>query len=201
MKPEEEKKEQTAVNVKAGHYTPAMVDFLGYDLIKLSYDQSVLVIEDQLRFSNEVRTKGLQTAGLLTTLAVGLIAAICAVESTAARVVMVMLTVVLLGGLYGLFWGVIYRKSNVTRGTTQSYSLDKGMIETLKKVDVKQRAAFYLASSLKGIERDAVRQKAQVDKMQMHYQQVTKTMIILISIIMVATLLIAFLLETATPAL
>lgn len=192
---------QNPGNIKAGHYTPSMVSFLGYELIKSAYDQSILVVEDQLRFSNEVRTKGLHTAGLLTTLSVGLIAAICSVESTMARVVMSMLTVVLLGGLHGIFWGVIYRKNNVTRGTTQSYSLDGGMIDALKDVDASQRAAFYLASSLKGIESDAVRQREQVDKMQTCYQRVIKTVIVLISVIMLVTMVITLLFATATPAL
>jgi hypothetical protein len=192
---------QNPGNIKAGHYTPSMVSFLGYELIKSAYDQSILVVEDQLRFSNEVRTKGLHTAGLLTTLSVGLIAAICSVESTMARVVMSLLTVVLLGGLHGIFWGVIYRKNNVTRGTTQSYSLDGGMIDALKDVDASQRAAFYLASSLKGIERDAVRQREQVDKMQTYYQRITKTVIVLISVIMLVTMVITLLFATATPAL
>ena len=192
---------QNPGNIKAGHYTPSMVSFLGYDLIKSAYDESVLVVEDQLRFSNEVRTKGLHTAALLATLSVGLIAAICSVESTMARVVMSMLTVVLLGGLHGIFWGVIYRKNNVTRGTTQSYSLDGGMIDALKDVDASQRAAFYLASSLKGIERDAFRQREQVDKMQTYYQRVTKTVIVLISVIMLVAMVITLLFATATPAL
>jgi len=192
---------QNPGNIKAGHYTPSMVSFLGYELIKSAYDQSILVVKDQLRFSNEVRTKGLHTAGLLTTLSVGLIAAICSVESTMARVVMSMLTVVLLGGLHGIFWGVIYRKNNVTRGTTQSYSLDGGMIDALKDVDASQRAAFYLASSLKGIESDAVRQREQVDKMQTCYQRVIKTVIVLISVIMLVTMVITLLFATATPAL
>lgn len=191
---------QNPGNIKAGHYTPSMVSFLGYDAIKIAYDESIMAIEDQQRFSSEVRTKGLHTAALLATLSVGLIAVISAVDSTAVRIVTTLLAAILLGGLYAVFKKIIFRKSNVTRGSTQAYSLDEGMIDVLRTVEPGQRAAFFLASGLKGMERDAVRQKCETDRMQQSYENITKTMIILIGIVLVVSAVLAFLVKTPVPA-
>jgi len=191
---------QNPGNIKAGHYTPSMVSFLGYDAIKIAYDESIMAIEDQQRFSSEVRTKGLHTAALLATLSVGLIAVISAVDSTAVRIVTTLLAAILLGGLYAVFKKIIFRKSNVTRGSTQAYSLDEGMIDVLRTVEPGQRAAFFLASGLKGMERDAVRQKCETDRMQQSYENITKTMIILIGIVLVVSAVLAFLIKTPVPA-
>ena len=191
---------QNPGNIKAGHYTPSMVSFLGYDAIKIAYDESIMAIEDQQRFSSEVRTKGLHTAALLATLSVGLIAVISAVDSTAVRIVTTLLAAILLGGLYAVFKNIIFRKSNVTRGSTQAYSLDEGMIDVLRTVEPGQRAAFFLASGLKGMERDAVRQKCETDRMQQSYENITKTMIILIGIVLVVSAVLAFLIKTPVPA-
>lgn len=191
---------QNPGNIKAGHYTPSMVSFLGYDAIKIAYDESIMAIEDQQRFSSEVRTKSLHTAALLATLSVGLIAVISAVDSTAVRIVTTLLAAILLGGLYAVFKNIIFRKSNVTRGSTQAYSLDEGMIDVLRTVEPGQRAAFFLASGLKGMERDAVRQKCETDRMQQSYENITKTMIILIGIVLVVSAVLAFLVKTPVPA-
>ena len=191
---------QNPGNIKAGHYTPSMVSFLGYDAIKIAYDESIMAIEDQQRFSSEVRTKGLHTAALLATLSVGLIAVISAVDSTAVRIVTTLLAAILLGGLYAVFKNIIFRKSNVTRGSTQAYSLDEGMIDVLRTVEPGQRAAFFLASGLKGMERDAVRQKCETDRMQQSYENITKAMIILIGIVLVVSAVLAFLIKTPVPA-
>ncbi len=191
---------QNPGNIKAGHYTPSMVSFLGYDAIKIAYDESIMAIEDQQRFSSEVRTKGLHTAALLATLSVGLIAVISAVDSTAVRIVTTLLAAILLGGLYAVFKKIIFRKSNVTRGSTQAYSLDEGMIDVLRTVEPGQRAAFFLASGLKGMERDAVRQKCETDRMQQSYENITKAMIILIGIVLVVSAVLAFLIKTPVPA-
>ena len=191
---------QNPGNIKAGHYTPSMVSFLGYDAIKIAYDESIMAIEDQQRFSSEVRTKGLHTAALLATLSVGLIAVISAVDSTAVRIVTTLLAAILLGGLYAVFKNIIFRKSNVTRGSTQAYSLDEGMIDVLRTVEPGQRAAFFLASGLKGMEKDVNRQKCETDRMQQSYENITKTMIILIGIVLVVSAVLAFLVKTPVPA-
>jgi len=191
---------QNPGNIKAGHYTPSMVNFLGYDAIKIAYDESIMAIEDQQRFSSEVRTKGLHTAALLATLSVGLIAVISAVDSTAVRIVTTLLAAILLGGLYAVFKKIIFRKSNVTRGSTQAYSLDDGMIDVLRTVEPGQRAAFFLASGLKGMEKDVNRQKCETDRMQQSYENITKTMIILIGIVLVVSAVLAFLVKTPVPA-
>lgn len=191
---------QNPGNIKAGHYTPSMVNFLGYDAIKIAYDESIMAIEDQQRFSSEVRTKGLHTAAMLATLSVGLIAVISAVDSTAVRIVTTLLAAILLGGLYAVFKKIIFRKSNVTRGSTQAYSLDDGMIDVLRTVEPGQRAAFFLASGLKGMEKDVNRQKCETDRMQQSYENITKTMIILIGIVLVVSAVLAFLVKTPVPA-
>ena len=191
---------QNPGNIKAGHYIPSMVSFLGYDTIKSAYDESIMAIEDQQRFSGEVRTKGLHTAALLATLSVGLIAVISAVDSTAVRIVATLLATILLGGLYAVFKKIIFRKINVTRGSTQAYSLDEGMIDILRTVEPGQRAAFFLASGLKGMEKDVNRQKCETDKMQQSYENITKTMIILIGIVLVMSAVLAFLVKTPVPA-
>lgn len=191
---------QNPGNIKAGHYSPSMVSFLGYDAIKIAYDESIMAIEDQQRFSSEVRTKGLHTAALLATLSVGLIAVISAVDSTAVRIVTTLLAAILLGGLYAVFKKIIFRKSNVTRGSTQAYSLDEGMIDVLRTVEPGQRAAFFLASGLKGMEKDVNRQKCETDRMQQSYENITKTMIILIGIVLVVSAVLAFLVNPPVPA-
>lgn len=191
---------QNPGNIKAGHYTTSMVNFLGYDAIKIAYDESIMAIEDQQRFSSEVRTKGLHTAALLATLSVGLIAVISAVDSTAVRIVTTLLAAILLGGLYAVFKKIIFRKSNVTRGSTQAYSLDDGVIDVLRTVEPGQRAAFFLASGLKGMEKDVNRQKCETDRMQQSYENITKTMIILIGIVLVVSAVLAFLVKTPVPA-
>lgn len=191
---------QNPGNIKAGHYSPSMVSFLGYDAIKIAYDESIMAIEDQQRFSSEVRTKGLHTAALLATLSVGLIAVISAVDSTAVRIVTTLLAAILLGGLYAVFKKIIFRKSNVTRGSTQAYSLDEGMIDVLRTVEPGQRAAFFLASGLKGMEKDVNRQKCETDRMQQSYENITKTMIILIGIVLVVSAVLAFLVTPPVPA-
>lgn len=191
---------QNPGNIKAGHYTTSMVNFLGYDAIKIAYDESIMAIEDQQRFSSEVRTKGLHTAALLATLSVGLIAVISAVDSIAVRIVTTLLAAILLGGLYAVFKKIIFRKSNVTRGSTQAYSLDDGMIDVLRTVEPGQRAAFFLASGLKGMEKDVNRQKCETDRMQQSYENITKTMIILIGIVLVVSAVLAFLVKTPVPA-
>jgi len=191
---------QSGQKPNAGHYTKSMVEFLGYDAIKIAYDESIMAIEDQQRFSSEVRTKGLHTAALLATLSVGLIAVISAVDSTAVRIVTTLLAAILLGGLYAVFKKIIFRKSNVTRGSTQAYSLDDGMIDVLRTVEPGQRAAFFLASGLKGMEKDVNRQKCETDRMQQSYENITKTMIILIGIVLVVSAVLAFLVKTPVPA-
>lgn len=191
---------QSGQKLNAGHYTKSMVEFLGYDAIKIAYDESIMAIEDQQRFSSEVRTKGLHTAALLATLSVGLIAVISAVDSTAVRIVTTLLAAILLGGLYAVFKKIIFRKSNVTRGSTQAYSLDDGMIDVLRTVEPGQRAAFFLASGLKGMEKDVNRQKCETDRMQQSYENITKTMIILIGIVLVVSAVLAFLVKTPVPA-
>ena len=191
---------QNPGNIKAGHYSPSMVSFLGYDAIKIAYDESIMAIEDQQRFSSEVRTKGLHTAALLATLSVGLIAVISAVDSTAVRIVTTLQAAILLGGLYAVFKKIIFRKSNVTRGSTQAYSLDEGMIDVLRTVEPGQRAAFFLASGLKGMEKDVNRQKCETDRMQQSYENITKTMIILIGIVLVVSAVLAFLVNPPVPA-
>lgn len=98
------------MGVCAGHYTPTLVNFLGRDIICEAYNSTILAIEDAQKFSDEVRTKGLQFCGLLVALIVGLIAGFCAIETPLARVVMAVICTILVKTLHGLFFGIIYRK-------------------------------------------------------------------------------------------
>lgn len=176
----------------AGHYTPKMTDLLGYDIIKNVYDSTILAIEDELRFSNEIRTKALQCAGLLTTLIVGLTAAICAVHDFSFQCMMTALAAVLVKCLYGLFWGIIYRKDNVHRGNTQSAMLCQQTIDRLQRVDGAQRAAFFLACNLKGMEDDVFRQKNRTEEMQRCFERETKMMLTLVTFILIVSGVLAF---------
>lgn len=79
----------------AGKYSKGMIDLLGYDIIKSTYDSTLLYIEDAQKFSNEVRTKGLQSAGLLVILIVALTTGICTIGNLFVKIVMIAITVVL----------------------------------------------------------------------------------------------------------
>lgn len=187
-------------NVCAGHYTPALVNFLGRDIIYETYNSTVLAIEDAQNFSDEVRTKGLQFCGLLVALIVGLIACFCAIEAPLARMVTAIVCAVLLKTLYGLFFGIIYRKENATRGNTQSYLLSQGMIDTLSQIESEERFAFFMASRLKGMEQERLRLDGQTKQMQECFESKTRTMVFLLAIMLVMALAAAFLLSSALPA-
>lgn len=168
---------ESQFNVVAGCYNRAMVDFLGYELVKNAYNASVLAIEDAQTFSNEVRTKGFQCAGLLVTLIVALITGICAISSLIAKIIMISVALVLINALRGIFNGIIYRKGNATKGNVQSFMLNTQMIEELKKVKDEKRATFFLASLLKGMENEVTRLNKQTQEAQCCFERETKTMI------------------------
>lgn len=158
-------------NIKAEHYTPSMVDFLGYDTIKNVYDATLTAVEEAQQFSMEVREKGLHTAGLLGTLIIGLIATICAVDSLFLKIVVIVVTMVLVNALRGIVRNVIYRKENAHRGNTQSRMLSEQMINVLHKVDKENRSAFVLASTLKDLEKKAKEMDKQTGEKQESYQR------------------------------
>lgn len=168
-------------NVKAEHYTPSMVDFLGYETVKDVYDATLTAIEEAQHFSAEVREKGLHTAGLLGALIVGLIAAICAVEYLFLKAVLIAVTIVLVKALRSIVRNVIYRKENAHRGNTQSRMLSEQMINVLHKVDKENRSAFVLASTLKSLEKSAEELDRQTEKKQEAYQREIDTLTTLLA--------------------
>ena len=187
------------VNVKAGHYTPSMVDFLGYDTIKNVYDATLTAVEEAQQFSSEVRGKGLHTAGLLGTLIVGLIATICAVESLFLKIMVIAVTTVLVNALRGIVRNVIYRKENAHRGNTQSRLLSEQMIDVLHKVDKENRSAFVLASTLKGLERKAEEMDKQTGEKQESYQREIDTLTTLLTWIFCIASALAILFHFSQP--
>ena len=187
-------------DVSAGHYTPKMTDLLGYDIIKNVYDSTILAIEDSQNFTNEVRTKGLQCAGLLMALIVCLITCICTIKMLEVRIIMAAIAFVLTKTLYGLLWGIIYKKENGTRGNTQSYMLNQEMIDALGKIDENKRAAFFLASRLKGMEAERLRLDEQTTKMQKCFEQETRIMIVLLTGILIIVSVIYIVFYSSMPA-
>lgn len=188
------------MGVCAGHYTPTLVNFLGRDIICEAYNSTILAIEDAQKFSDEVRTKGLQFCGLLVALIVGLIAGFCAIETPLARVVMAVICAILVKTLHGLFFGIIYRKENATRGNTQSYLLSQDMIDILSQMGSDERYTFFMASRLKGMEQERLRLDSQTKQMQDCFESETRTMMFLLALILVAALVASFLLSSALPA-
>lgn len=160
-----------------------MIDFLGHDTIRAAYDASIMAVEDAQRLSNEVRTKALQTSGLLTTLFVGILAAFCAITIPLVRGVLLVVALVIGLSLYALLHFIILRKENATRGNVQSLLLGEGMIETMKKIDKKKRTAFLLASQLKGKEKSVIELNSQTGRMQKRYEQIVWGMLISLSFI------------------
>lgn len=186
--------------VCAGHYTPTLVNFLGQDIIYETYSSTVLAIEDAQKFSEEVRTKGLQFCGLLVALIVGLITCFCVIETPLARIVMAVVCAVLVKTLYGLFSGIIYRKENATRGNTQSFLLSQDMIDVLSQIESEERFAFFIASRLKGMEQERLRLDRQTKEMQDCFESETRTMVFLLALMLVVVVVAAFLLSSALPA-
>ena len=185
MKPKEEKETDWNLDKNeipmANHYTKGMIDLLGYDIIKSTYDATLLYIEDAQKLSSELRTKGLQTAGLLITLIVTLTTGVCAVGNLFAKVVMIVLAIVLIRCLRGIFKGIILRKENVSRGNVQSNLLNQDMINTLYAANEKMRKSIFLASQLRSKEKAAQKLNEQTAKMQESFEKTTKAMITLIT--------------------
>lgn len=199
-KRDEQSKAKGKMDACAGHYTPGMVSFLGRDIIYETYSSTVLAIEDAQKFSEEVRTKGLQFCGLLVALIVGLITCFCAIDAPLARVVMAIVCAVLVKTLHELFFGIIYRKENATRGNTQSFLLSQGMIDTLSQIESEERFTFFMASRLKGMEQERLRLDRQTKQMQDCFESETKTMVSLLALMLVVALVAVFLLSSALPA-
>lgn len=170
-----------------------MVEFLGYDTIKAVYDASVTAVEEAQLFSAEVRTKGLQTAGLLGALIVGLVTAACAIDTLFVKVVAIVFAAVLLKALRGIVRKIIYRKENAHKGSTQSRMLSEQMISALQTVEKENRAAFVLASTLKGLERSAAQLDAQTEEKQRAYQKEIDTLTNILTLVFILALAIAFL--------
>lgn len=179
MKEKKEKKE--TANVTAGRYTKGMIDLLGYNIIKSTFDATILYIEDAQRLSNEVRSKGLQCAGLLVTIIVALITGICTIENLFAKTVMMVLSAIFANCLRGIFNGVIYRKENASRGNVHSNLLNQGMIDTLCNADKSRRDSIFFASQLRNKEKAAEMLNRQTDEMQTCFEKETKTLITLIT--------------------
>ena len=165
-KQEKKENQQHSTKIRAGHYTPSMVDFLGYDTVKNVYDSTIIAIEEAQHFSAEVRAKGLQTAALLGTLIIGIITAFCSIGSLFAKIVMVTIAMVLTNALRGIIRKVIYRKDNIHRGNTQSRLLSEQMINALHKVDKENRSAFVLASTLKTLEKSVELQNKHTEELR-----------------------------------
>ena len=184
MKKKKQKKTETnspEANLKAGHYTPTMVKFLGYDIIKNVHDATLSAIEESQNFSAEVRTKGLQTAGLLAALIVGLITAACTISTLLVKIVAIVFAAELLNALNGIVRNVIYRKENAHKGNTQSRMLSEQMISALQKVEKENRAAYVLASTLKKLEESADELDAQTNEKQKAYQKEIDTLTTLLT--------------------
>lgn len=165
----------------AGKYSKRMIDLLGYDIIKSTYDSTLLYLEDAQKFSNEVRAKGLQSAGLLVTLIVALVTGICTIDNLFAKIVMIAITVVLTSCLRAIFKGIIYRKKNVSRGNTQSNLLNQSMIDAIYAVDENKRKSIFFVSQLRSKEKAAEMLNKQTAEMQQCFENETKTMITLIT--------------------
>ena len=118
-----------------------MTDLLGYDIIKNAYDSTILAIEDSHNFSNEVRAKGFQCAGILVALIVCVITCICTIKPLEVRIILAVIAFVLTKTLYGILLGITYKKENDTRGNTQSYMLKQEMIDALGKIDENKRGS------------------------------------------------------------
>ena len=193
------KKKKKDEILTAGKYNLTMVEFLGDEIIRSVYDSSLLMIEDQQKFSNEVRTKGLQCSGLLVTIIVALITAIYTIESVTTRLILVLLAFVFAKGLLGIFKGIIIRKDNYSRGNTQSYLLSQDMIESLRKAKKRHRTSYFLASNLKGMERDARKQREQTNRMQRCFEQETKSIIYLVIGILLITSIVFLIHHSSLP--
>lgn len=165
----------------AGRYTKGMIDLLGYDIIKSTYDSTLLYIEDAQKLSNEVRTKGLQSAGLLVTLIVALTTGICTIDNLFAKAIMIVVAIVLTNCLRGIFKGIIYRKENISRGNVQSNLLNQSMIDAIYATDKDRRKSIFFASQLRSKEKAAEMLNKQTDEMQKCFEKETKTMINLIT--------------------
>lgn len=189
--------EGTTAKISTGHYNLTMTNLLGYEIIKNAYDSTVLAIEDSQKFSEEVRTKGLQFAGLLVVLIVALITGVCTVDMLLARIVMVTIALILTKTLHGIFKGIIYRKKNGTRGNTQSYLFKQEMIDALATIEEKDRAAFFLASRLKGMEQERFILDKQTRDMQDCFERETKTMTKLLTFVLITVSVIVFLFHYA----
>lgn len=176
-------KKKNIVNLEAGRYKTSMIEFLGHDTVKMAYDASIMAIEDAQHFSNEVRTKALQTAGLLMSLCMGVLAAYCVMPTAIVRVVFAVIDIVLALSLYCLLHFIIFRKENAMRGNVQSNMFGEKMIERMKHIDTKYRPTFLLASQLKGKEKAAVNLNVQTEQMQRRYEQIIWATLILLSVI------------------
>ena len=165
----------------AGNYSKGMIDLLGYDIIKSTYDATLLYIEDAQKLSNEVRAKGLQSAGLLITLIVALTTGICTISNLFAKIVMIAIVIVLTKCLRGVFKGIIYRKENASRGNIQSNLLNQNMIDAIYVADESRRKSIFFASQLRSKEKTAEKINRQTDEMQTCFENETKTMITLIT--------------------
>lgn len=182
---QKKREQQQSDNIKAGHYTPSMIGFLGYETIKNVYDATMVAAEEARKFSAEVRNKGLQTAALLDALVIGLVTAFGTIESPFARFVMVAMIVVLTNALRGIMRNVIYRKENIHSGNTQSRMLSEQMINALHKVDKNNRSAFVLASTLKKLEESVELQNKQTEEKQLAYQREIDTLVTLLVLLVI----------------
>lgn len=172
---------ETTEKPVAGNYSKGMIDLLGYDIIKGTYDSTLLYIEDAQKLSDEVRTKALQSAGVLVTLIVALITGICAIGSLFAKIVMIAIVIVLTNCLRGIFKGIIYRKENVSRGNVQSNLLNQNMIDAIYAADESRRKSIFFASQLRSKEKSAEKMNRQTDEMQKCFENETRTMITMIT--------------------
>ena len=191
--------QSSEANLKAGHYTPSMVEFLGYDTIKSVYDATLTAAEEAQAFSAEVKTKGLQTAGLLGAIIIGLVTAVCTINALFVKIVVTVLAAVLLNALRGIVANVIYRKENMHRGNTQSRMLSEQMISALQKVDKGNRAAFVLASTLKSLEKSVKDLDAQTEEKQKAYQKEIDTLTNNLTIVFVLASAFAILFYFSLP--
>lgn len=184
MKPKEKRtdrippKEEKPV---AGRYTKGMIDLLGYDIIKNTYDSTLLYIEDAQKLSNEIRSKALQSAGLLVTIIVALITGVCTIDGLFPKAVMIALAITLAKCLQGIFNGIIYRKENISRGNTQSNLLNQDMVNVLYGADENIRKSIFYASQLRNKEKAAEKLNQQTCEMQICFENETKAMINLIT--------------------
>lgn len=171
---------------EAGCYTENMMELLGYDIIKGVFDASNLAIEDAQKYSNEVRVKALQCAGLFVILIVALVAVTCSTESVLVKALSISLSFVFTWALQDIFRGIIYRKENISRGNVQSNLLNQQMINVLSRIDEKKRKSVFLASQLKGKEQKIKSLNEQTERMQQCFERVTntlKTLLLLIFLI------------------